>query len=86
MKCVEVFTAEWCFACGPVKNALMQLEADGHIELEVHDVDKNPELVEEANIRSIPAIFHFDSVGNVISSTTGGKTIEELKEWLGIDD
>mgnify|MGYP000064473749 FL=1 len=73
------FFATWC---GPCKMVAKQLEK---YEEEINDVrvvkiniDKDSELAEEYNIRSIPTLIYMEH-GEIIDRKTGNMTLNDLK-------
>jgi len=50
---VIAFTASWCEACQRDKSVLVQLES-WSVDVQVVDVDANPELAAKYNVTSVP--------------------------------
>lgn len=48
---VVVYTAPWCSSCKPFKEQLRQFN---HEQIELVDIDENPEAGAKANIRTVP--------------------------------
>lgn len=53
---VIAFTAEWCGPCQKAKPALEKLRASG-VNVQIVDVDANPELAERYGVTGVPAFF-----------------------------
>lgn len=71
--------APWCPSCGamaPVVDAFAQ-EAKGRIRVAKLNVDPNPRLSAQFDIRSVPFIFVFDN-GQLKESFPGGGTKHDL--------
>tara|TARA_B110000285_G_C14809561_1_gene461326 strand:+ start:145 stop:417 length:273 start_codon:yes stop_codon:yes gene_type:complete len=73
------FFATWCGPCKMVAKQLEQYtdEVSDVTVLKI-DVDQEPELASEFNIRSIPAIFYIVD-GEVVDKHIGGATLSQLK-------
>lgn len=79
MKCVTIFSAQWCSACGPTKEALSKIQDEGLIHVTVLDVDKNIDAAQAAGIRGIPTMITEDG-----DRKTGGMSEVELRKWLEV--
>lgn len=53
---VIVFTASWCVPCRAAKPILVRIEAAG-VEVQVVDIDANPELARKYGVTSVPTYF-----------------------------
>lgn len=53
---VVAFTATWCGPCNAAKPALVEIEAAG-VEVQVVDIDANPELARKYGVTSVPTFF-----------------------------
>ncbi|MEN9432653.1 MAG: hypothetical protein RLZZ422_242 [Pseudomonadota bacterium] len=73
------FYATWCAPCKAFTPILSQLAADyqGAFLLGKMDVDKNPKVVEQYGIRSMPTILLFKN-GEVVERFSGGKAPHSL--------
>lgn len=71
------FYAPWCGPCKTLAPILEQLETEfkGKVNILKIDVDTNPELASEYNIKSIPTLMLFKN----------GTLIETMKGFLGKD-
>lgn len=72
------FHAEWCQPCKVVSNTLKNvLEAKPEIKLIEIDVDKEPELTQEYNIKNIPTllIYRDNILVNKLTGTVTGMAI-----------
>ena len=73
------FTASWC---NPCKMLAKNLEtASIGYPIEVVDIDVNPELAQQYNIRSVPTLVLLDGEGSVQKTSIGVKTTKELEAW-----
>jgi len=53
---VVAFTAVWCGPCRQAKPHLARMESAG-VEVEIVDIDKNPELARRYGVTSVPTFF-----------------------------
>lgn len=49
---MKLFTAKWCNYCQPVKKMVL----DNELNVQIVDIDENPELAVEAGVSQIPAL------------------------------
>lgn len=74
------FWAVWCGPCkkmGPVVAALAE-KYDGQVLVGKVDVDENPELATEYNIRSIPTLLYIKN-GQKVDTTVGAIPQSEVE-------
>lgn len=80
MNKVLKFEAEWC---GPCKILSGMIEAVAtKTMIEKVDVDKNPELTKQYNIRGIPTMVKLDAAGLEIARVSGTLNANKLNEFL----
>ena len=84
MSHVLYFTADWCSPCQKTRPIAEELKLDGFIDFIFVDVDFEPELVENFEIKSVPT-FILIKDGKEIYRTTGSKTKEQLKEIMNYE-
>lgn len=58
-ECILRFTASWCQPCKQL--AKMLEDAQLEVPIKVIDIDENPKMVEEYNIRSVPTLVFLPS-------------------------
>ena len=77
MKQIIYFSAEWC---GPCKNFKPIMESvSNSIPVQVVDVDENPQLAAQYNIRSIPTLI-FLKDGQEVNKKPGVLSESQVKE------
>jgi thioredoxin 1 len=79
------FWAEWCGPCKMIAPLLDQI-ADSHtgkVQIGKVDVDKNPELSSQYNIRAIPTLLIFED-GKVKEQIVGMTSKASLEQKLGL--
>jgi thioredoxin 1 len=82
MKTVYYFTADWCQPCKKTRPIVEELNREQTIAgFQIIDVDVNPELVKNFEIKSVPTFILFDD-GEEKNRIIGGKTKEQLEEFI----
>ena len=82
MKQIIYFSAEWC---GPCKNFKPIMESvSASIPVQFVDVDENPQLSAQYNIRSIPTLI-FLKDGQEVHRANGAKTKEQLQGLINYE-
>jgi thioredoxin 1 len=82
MKTIYYFTAEWCQPCKRTKPIVEELNRDQTTAgFQIIDVDVNPELVKNFDIKSIPTFILFDE-GIEKNRIIGGQTRESLIDFI----
>lgn len=77
------FWAEWCGPCRQIGPALEELstEFEGRVKIVKVNVDENPEISAQYNIRSIPALLIFKN-GEIASQKIGAAPKGDLSRWI----
>lgn len=77
------FYADWCGPCRALHPTLEKLASnfDGKAVISKINVDKNPELAQQLNVRSIPALFYYKN-GKLMGQHVGRKSESTLSENL----
>jgi thioredoxin 1 len=77
------FWAEWCGPCRMIAPVVKELseEYEGKAIIGKLDVDSNPEITTQFNIRNIPTILFFKN-GQVVDKQVGAVPKNILKEKL----
>lgn len=77
------FYAEWCGPCKVIAPVLTSLkeEYNDRVNIVKIDVDSNPELATEYNIRSVPTLMFFKN-GSVVNTIKGAVPKQKLEEAL----
>ena len=79
-KVIVDFWAQWCGPCKAMMPILEQYsETEGAIEVVKVNVDEEPDISQEYNIRGIPTFIYFED-GKVVNKQVCMMTIEQLKE------
>lgn len=80
MKKLVAFKAAWCGPCKMLTPILKNLQSEGY-DIEMIDVDKNTELAEENNVKSIPTLDFLED-GKLYRRVIGLKTKDELIKFF----
>jgi len=77
------FGADWCGPCKAVEPTLNQLSSEFQGKAEVYEinVDQEPNLARDFNVRGIPAVMIFKN-GEIQETLTGIQSIEEYRNVL----
>ena len=73
------FTASWCQPCKALTEMLEDVELT--VPMQVIDIDKEPHLVKEYQVRGVPTLIQIQD-GKVASRLVGAVTKAELEDWL----
>lgn len=73
------FQADWCQPCKMLTNILNNIKTD--VEIEVIDIDQNPEMAKKYNIRGVPTLVKLNGE-TVVSQSVGLKSKEQLEQWI----
>lgn len=78
------FWAAWCGPCRALTPVLEKMERDGLIDLVKVDVDANPELSQQQDIKSIPTmLFYKDGTENA-PALIGAMSPSAIRQHLNI--
>ena len=78
------FYADWCGPCRVLGKTLEKYETEiTDVKVIKVNVDEHQTLSAEYGIRSIPALLYMED-GEIISRSSGTKTLEQLKEFTKI--
>ncbi len=77
------FWAEWCGPCKSIAPALEEISEEMKSKLTVAkiNVDENPSISQQYNIRSIPALMIFND-GKKIAEIMGALPKSNLENWI----
>jgi len=78
------FGAKWCAPCKTMKVVLNDIIEKTGVKVTFHDVEEAVELSQMYGVRSVPALFREDSMGNILDNITGMKTKQELLDFIGV--
>jgi thioredoxin 1 len=82
MKTVYYFTADWCQPCKRTKPIVEELNREQSTAgFQIIDVDDNPDLVKNFNIKSVPTFILFED-GLEKERIIGGQTREQLEDFI----
>ena len=77
------FWAPWCGPCktlGPALEAVVK-ENSNNVKMVKIDIDQNPSIAQQMNIKSIPAVFAFID-GQPVDGFQGAKTPAEIRDFV----
>ena len=79
------FYADWCGPCKTMKPAVRELanELQGRLQVLEVNVDQNPDLARQYNVRSIPC-FVLLRDGKEVARRTGSMPKESLRQLTGL--
>ena len=77
------FWAEWCGPCKAIAPSLDEIsnEMSDNITVAKINIDENPNIAQEFNIRSIPALMIFKN-GKLKAEMMGQVPKSQLEEWI----
>ena len=77
------FWAEWCGPCKAIAPTLDEIsnEMSDNITVAKINIDENPNIAQEFNIRSIPALMIFKN-GKLKAEMMGQVPKSQLEEWI----
>ena len=77
------YWAEWCGPCKLIAPTLKELaeEYAGRLKITKMDVDKNPGIPQQFNIRGIPTLMTFKD-GTIQGTRVGAMTKSQLKAFV----
>lgn len=75
------FSSSWCGPCKSLSSNLTKLDLSGLSFQEV-DIDKEPSLAQQHNVRGIPTLILLDSEGNELRRSVGMQSIPTLETFL----
>ncbi len=77
------FWAEWCAPCQAITPILENLaqKYQGEVKIAKVNVDQNPKLANEYNVRSIPNLIFFDN-GEEVEQQLGLASEEQLSDKI----
>ena len=77
------FWAEWCGPCKSIAPSLEEISNEMNDKLLVAkiNIDENPKIAQEYNIRSIPALMIFKE-GRKVSEIMGALPKSNLESWI----
>jgi thioredoxin 1 len=79
------FYADWCGPCRQMKPVVNELRSElaGQLTVMEVNVDSNPDLARQYNVRSIPC-FVVTKAGTEVARRVGGMSKESLRELAGL--
>jgi len=74
MSKVKLFSAKWCTNCTPLKKYI----EENNLEVEVVDIDKNPQACSEYGVRGIPSLSTEEGKVSAFGQMEIMKVLKEL--------
>jgi thioredoxin-like negative regulator of GroEL len=81
MKTLLKFGATWCSNCKTLDKVLEQVDLNDCLLTPI-DIDVDPELTKELNVRMLPTVVLLDTSGVEIKRFTGVKSKEFVLEFI----
>ncbi|BFM15479.1 thioredoxin [Maricurvus nonylphenolicus] len=77
------FSAEWCGPCKQMAPAAERIAAlfEGRVDIHKIDVDANPRLAADFNVRGVPTLV-LASEKEVVARQVGATPLDSLVQWL----
>ena len=75
------FSSSWCGPCKSLSSNLTKLDLSSLSFQEV-DIDKEPSLAQQYNVRGIPTLILLDSESNELRRLVGMQSIPTLETFL----
>ena len=79
---IKFFNAKWCGPCKQMKPHIEELISEGYSIQEI-DVDEQPELAKEFNVRGVPTLMIYDDAG-MQEKVVGYQDYDRLKKRIDI--
>ena len=79
---IKFFNAKWCGPCKQMKPHIDELISEGYSIQEI-DVDDQPELAKEFNVRGVPTLMIYDDAG-MQEKVVGYQDYDRLKKRIDI--
>jgi thiol-disulfide isomerase/thioredoxin len=79
-----VFKADWCGHCRRLLPELEEVSSNtGRLyPIVIVDADKNPQIIQKANIQGFPTVKFVDKHGYIKSDYSGGRTASDILEAI----
>ena len=83
MKKILKFETDWCGPCHAIRPTVEKVSEETGIEVEVIDMDKNPDLAESYGVQSIPTLILVEGA-KVIARHSGSAPKSAILANLGL--
>ena len=82
MKKTFYFTAAWCGPCKAFRPILQQVMAETGANVQIIDVDQNPNLAQSFSISAVPTLIMKDESNTVLKRKSGTMSKVDLLKFL----
>jgi len=80
MKTIKYFSATWCGPCKVFKPVMNEIAGEGH-SVQFVDIDKQQDLAQQYNVRSVPTVV-IEENGKEVNRIIGAVSKQSIMENL----
>ena len=79
---IKFFNASWCGPCKQMKPHIDELISEGY-NIQTIDIDEQPDLAEQYNVRGVPTIAIYEN-GKLVESIVGYQDKDFLQKKIDV--